>query len=148
MDFEIPADIQRYLAELDEFIEREIKPLERENDNIRFFDHRREWARTDFERGGLPRKEWEELLPEMRRRADQAGHYRFALPKEYGGKDGSQPGDGDHPRASRGQGAWAAQRPAERELDRRQPADRADAARFRHAGAEASDSSRESSTAR
>ena len=25
----------------------------------------------------------------MRRRADKAGHYRFALPKEYGGKDGT-----------------------------------------------------------
>jgi acyl-CoA dehydrogenase len=89
VDFDIPPDIQSYLAELDAFIEREIKPLERENDNIRFFDHRREWARTDFERGGLPRTEWEELLGEMRRRADRAGHYRFALPKEYGGKDGS-----------------------------------------------------------
>ncbi|HXR25370.1 MAG TPA: hypothetical protein VN742_08420 [Candidatus Binataceae bacterium] len=31
-DFNIPADIKAYLAELDEFIEREIKPLEREND--------------------------------------------------------------------------------------------------------------------
>ncbi|MGH8010713.1 MAG: acyl-CoA dehydrogenase family protein, partial [Candidatus Binatia bacterium] len=89
MDFEIPTDLKNYLAELDAFIEREIKPLEQENDNLRFFDHRREWARTDFERGGLPRKEWEELLGEMRRRADKAGHYRFALPKEYGGKDGS-----------------------------------------------------------
>ena len=89
MDFEIPAEITAYLAELDEFIEREIKPLERENDNVRFFDHRREWARTDFERGGLPRHEWEALLAEMRRRADRAGHYRFALPREYGGKDGS-----------------------------------------------------------
>ena len=29
------------------------------------------------------------LLAEMRRRADHAGHYRFALPREYGGKDGS-----------------------------------------------------------
>ena len=92
MDFNIPAEITAYLAELDDFIEREIKPLERENDNIRFFDHRREWARTDFERGGLPRHEWEELLAEMRRRADRAGHYRYALPKEYGGKDGSNLG--------------------------------------------------------
>jgi acyl-CoA dehydrogenase len=89
MDFKIPPEIAAYLAELDRFIEREIKPLERENDNIRFFDHRREWARTDFERGGLPRHEWEDLLAEMRRRADRAGHYRFALPREYGGKDGS-----------------------------------------------------------
>src|SRR5687767_6710668 len=89
MDFTIPADITMYLVELDAFIEREIKPLEQENDNIRFFDHRREWARTDFDHGGLPRKEWEELLGEMRRRADKAGHYRFGLPKEFGGKDGS-----------------------------------------------------------
>jgi acyl-CoA dehydrogenase len=89
VDFTIPADIKAYLAELDAFIEKEIKPLERENDNIRFFDHRREWARTDFENGGLPRHEWEELLREMRRRADKAGHYRYGLPKEYGGKDGT-----------------------------------------------------------
>jgi acyl-CoA dehydrogenase len=92
VDFEIPADIKAYLKELDDFIEREIRPLERENDNIRFFDHRREWARTDFENGGLPRKEWEELLAEMRRRADRAGHYRYALPREYGGRDGTNLG--------------------------------------------------------
>ena len=92
MDFEIPADIKAYLKELDDFIEREIRPLERENDNIRFFDHRREWARTDFENDGLPRKEWEELLAEMRRRADRAGHYRYALPREYGGRDGTNLG--------------------------------------------------------
>src|SRR6185369_14208091 len=41
------------------------------------------------ENGGLPRKEWEALLHEMHRRADRAGHFRFALPKEYGGQDGS-----------------------------------------------------------
>jgi len=89
VDFQIPSDVTAYLKELDDFIEREIKPLERENDNIRFFDHRREWARTDFENGGLPRHDWEELLREMRRRADKAGHFRYALPREYGGKDGT-----------------------------------------------------------
>jgi acyl-CoA dehydrogenase len=89
LDFEIPAEIRAYLAELDQFIESEIRPLEREDDNIRFFDHRREWARTDFDRGGLPRHEWEALLAEMRRRADRAGHYRYALPPEYGGRNGS-----------------------------------------------------------
>ncbi|HVM08699.1 MAG TPA: acyl-CoA dehydrogenase family protein [Acidimicrobiales bacterium] len=89
MDFRIPQDIADYLVELDEFIEREIKPLEQENDNIRFFDHRREDARTDWDRGGLPNEEWEALLGEMRRRADAAGHYRYAFPKEYGGREGS-----------------------------------------------------------
>ena len=47
VDFEIPADLAAYLAELDEFIEREIRPLEQQDDNIRFFDYRREDARTD-----------------------------------------------------------------------------------------------------
>ncbi len=89
MDFEIPAEIRDYLRELDDFIEREIKPLEQQDDNIRFFDHRREWARTDFDNGGLPRHEWEELLAEMKRRADKAGHFRYALPTEFGGKNGS-----------------------------------------------------------
>jgi hypothetical protein len=54
VDFEIPAALARYLAELDEFIEREIRPLEERDDNVRFFDHRREHARTDWARGGLP----------------------------------------------------------------------------------------------
>ena len=89
MDFNLPQPLIDYLAELDAFIAAEIKPLEAEDDNIRFFDHRREWARTDFERGGLPRREWEALLAEARRRADRAGHFRFALPRDYGGRDGS-----------------------------------------------------------
>jgi acyl-CoA dehydrogenase len=92
MDFDIPRDLAAYLLELDEFIEREIKPLENSNDNIRFFDHRREDARTDWERGGLPNEEWEALLREARRIADKAGHYRYPLPKEYGGKDGTNLG--------------------------------------------------------
>ena len=92
MDFNIPAELQDYLQELDAFIEEEIRPLERQDDNIRFFDHRREWARTDFENGGLPREEWEDLLREARARADKAGHLRYALPKEFGGQDGTNLG--------------------------------------------------------
>ena len=89
MDFTIPDEIQSTLDQLDEFIEREIKPLERADDNMRFFDHRREWARTDFDNGGVPRADWEELLREMRRRADAAGWLRLALPAEFGGRDAS-----------------------------------------------------------
>jgi alkylation response protein AidB-like acyl-CoA dehydrogenase len=89
MDFALPADLLAYLDELDAFIAAEIKPLEEADDNIRFFDHRREWARTDFENGGLPRHEWEALLREATIRADKAGHWRFSAPKKYGGKDGS-----------------------------------------------------------
>jgi alkylation response protein AidB-like acyl-CoA dehydrogenase len=92
MDFEIPEELASYLDELDEFIEREIRPLEQQDDNIRFFDHRREDARTDWERGGLPTQDWEELLAEARRRADAAGHYRYPFPKEYGGREGNNLG--------------------------------------------------------
>ena len=92
MDFDLPPDLVAYLGALDDFIEREIKPLEQENDNIRFFDHRREDARTDWERGGLPNHEWELLLREARRRADAAGHYRYPFPKAYGGQDGTNLG--------------------------------------------------------
>ena len=86
MDFDLPQDLLDYLDELDAFIEAEIKPLERENDNIRFFDHRREYERTDWEKGGLPKHEWELLLAEARKRADKAGHLKFGWPKELGGK--------------------------------------------------------------
>jgi alkylation response protein AidB-like acyl-CoA dehydrogenase len=92
VDFDIPADLAAYLAELDEFIEAEVRPLERENDNVRFFDHRREDARTDWDRGGLPNREWEALLAETKRRADAAGHYRYAFPAKYGGRDGTNLG--------------------------------------------------------
>ena len=92
MDFTVPADIRQKLVELDAFIEREIRPLEQQNDNVRFFDHRREDARTDWDRGGLPNRQWEELLAEARQRADEAGHYRYAFPQKYGGRDGTNLG--------------------------------------------------------
>ncbi|MGA0787468.1 MAG: acyl-CoA dehydrogenase family protein [Ilumatobacteraceae bacterium] len=89
MDFDIPADIQATLDGLDAFIEAEIVPLQHADDNMRFFDHRREWARTDFDNDGVPRAEWEALLAEMRRRADSAGWLRWALTAEFGGHDAS-----------------------------------------------------------
>jgi acyl-CoA dehydrogenase len=92
MDFDIPADLASYLDELDDFIEREIRPLEQRDDNMRFFDHRREDARTDWDRGGLPNRQWEELLAQARRRADEAGHYRYSFPAKYGGRDGTNLG--------------------------------------------------------
>jgi alkylation response protein AidB-like acyl-CoA dehydrogenase len=92
VDFDLPPDLAAYLDELDDFIEREIRPLEQADDNIRFFDHRREDARTDWERGGLPDEAWEALLAEARRRADAAGHYRYPFPAEYGGRDGTNLG--------------------------------------------------------
>ena len=87
MEFTTPDEIRGKIAELDAFIEREIAPLEREH--IQYFDHRREWARTDWENDGQPSEAWEAVLAEMKRRADAAGHLRFGLPKALGGQDGS-----------------------------------------------------------
>ena len=69
MDFAIPEKTQKLLAELDAFIEDVIKPIEQEDDNIRFFDHRREDSRTDWDRNGLPNADWENLLKRMRQEA-------------------------------------------------------------------------------
>ncbi|VBA54531.1 acyl-CoA dehydrogenase family protein [Mycobacterium attenuatum] len=87
MDFSLPEHLPGLLAEMDEFIESEIKPLERQH--IQYFDHRREHARTDWDNGGVPRREWEDLLAEMRRRADQSGWLRYGLPSRFGGRDGT-----------------------------------------------------------
>ncbi|MEU6267983.1 acyl-CoA dehydrogenase family protein [Saccharopolyspora shandongensis] len=89
MDFALPAELVSRLTELDAFIDSEIRPLQEQDDNERFFDHRREFARTDFEAGGTPRREWEELLGEMFRRADRAGWLRYGLPAAVGGSDGT-----------------------------------------------------------
>ena len=89
MDFALPKELTEYLGQLDAFIEAKIKPLQAKDDNERFFDHRREWARTDFDNGGLPRPEWEALMDEAKGLADEAGFYRFSLPTEYGGQGGS-----------------------------------------------------------
>jgi alkylation response protein AidB-like acyl-CoA dehydrogenase len=80
-------DTGSLLTAIDEFIDRDLAPLQAEHPQ--YFDHRREFARTDLERGGAPRREWDELLVEMMRRADSAGLYRFALPSELGGSDGT-----------------------------------------------------------
>ena len=85
MDFDIPEDIEALLKRLDIFIDDVIKPLEQTDDNERFFDHRREDARTDWERDGLPNEAWEALLDKAKRLADDAGFYRYPFPKQYGG---------------------------------------------------------------
>jgi len=87
VDFDLPEHLGPLLGELDAFIEAEIAPLEAGDDNVRFFDHRREFARTD-PTTGAPRGEWLALLREMRRRADAAGWLRYGLPADVGGRDG------------------------------------------------------------
>ncbi|KAJ7720645.1 acyl-CoA dehydrogenase/oxidase [Mycena metata] len=85
----LPDDLTRYLSRLDDFIADTITPLQSRDDNNRFFDHRREHARTDWDNHGLPRAEWEALLAQATHLADDAGFWRFALPAQYGGADGS-----------------------------------------------------------
>ena len=92
MDFDIPREISAFLQEVDEFIENRIKPLEQADDNIRFFDHRREHARTDWDRQGLPNKDWEALLAQAKQLAIEAGIFSYPFPREYGGRDGSNLG--------------------------------------------------------
>jgi len=87
VDFTLPDHLPGLLDEIDAFIEREIKPLEREN--MQYFDQRREYARTDWDNGGIPARAWEDLLGEMRRRADKAGWLRYGLPSSLGGRDGT-----------------------------------------------------------
>jgi acyl-CoA dehydrogenase len=81
----IPEDVQHLLVDIDEFIEREIKPLEAANPEL--FDHRREFTRTDVERGGIPTERWREMLAEARRRSIAAGFYKLPFPSAIGGSD-------------------------------------------------------------
>jgi alkylation response protein AidB-like acyl-CoA dehydrogenase len=81
----IPEDIQQLLVDIDEFIERELKPLEADNPEL--FDHRREFTRTDVERGGIPTVRWREMLAEARRLSIAAGFYKLPFPSDIGGSD-------------------------------------------------------------
>jgi len=87
VDFTLPEHLPGVLADMDAFIEREIAPLQAEN--MQYFDQRREHARTDWDNDGIPTREWEDLLSEMRRRADKAGWLRYGLPASLGGRDGT-----------------------------------------------------------
>ncbi|KAK6084714.1 acyl-CoA dehydrogenase [Seiridium cupressi] len=87
MNFELPIDLQEYISRLDAFIDKTILPLQHKDENNRFFDHRREPSRTEWDNGGLPTPEWESLLTQARKLADEAGFYRFPIPKRYGGQE-------------------------------------------------------------
>jgi alkylation response protein AidB-like acyl-CoA dehydrogenase len=87
MDWSIPEEVTTFVSKLDDFIDREIKPLE--DEHSQYFDHRREYARTDWENDGFPAKPWRDLLRDVRRRADAAAFFRYPLPSALGGQDGS-----------------------------------------------------------
>ena len=79
MDFDISPELKDTIARMDAFIAAEIKPLE--DAHPQYFDHRREHARTNWDEGGIPTTAWEELLCEMRRRADRAPARDSRLPR-------------------------------------------------------------------
>jgi alkylation response protein AidB-like acyl-CoA dehydrogenase len=87
VNFDLPDHLPPLLERMDAFIEAEIVPLQAQHQQ--FFDERREFARTDTGRGGLPSREWEALLGRMRAAADAAGWLRYGLPASLGGHDGS-----------------------------------------------------------
>jgi acyl-CoA dehydrogenase len=87
MDWSIPESLQELLANIDAFIERELKPIERANADV--FDHRREFTRTDVERGGIPTQRWRDILAQARRLSIEAGFYKYPFPTALGGSDGS-----------------------------------------------------------
>lgn len=87
MDWSLPEDVTTFLADLDRFVDTTIVPLQEAHPE--YFDRRREFARTDLERGGIPAVGWRELLGEARRLADEAGFYRYPLPAALGGQDGT-----------------------------------------------------------
>jgi len=87
MDWSIPDEIRELLTAIDAFIDRELAPIEAANRE--FFDHRREFSRTDVERGGIPTERWRALLAEARRLSIEAGFYAYPFPGELGGGDGT-----------------------------------------------------------
>jgi alkylation response protein AidB-like acyl-CoA dehydrogenase len=87
MDWSIPEDVRQLLVDIDAFIECELIPLQKESPEL--FDHRREFSRTDIERGGAPTARWHEVLREARRRSIAAGFYKYPFPSELGGQSAS-----------------------------------------------------------
>ena len=81
--------LQALLDQLDCFIEAQLAPLEARDDNQRFFDHRREHARTDWDNDGRPSEAWMALLVQARELAREAGFLAYALPAQFGGGDAS-----------------------------------------------------------
>ncbi|MGH2873998.1 MAG: acyl-CoA dehydrogenase family protein, partial [Solirubrobacteraceae bacterium] len=75
------------LRRIDAFIDAELVPLQGANSDL--FDHRREFTRTDVERGGIPTERWRDLLACVRSLAIDAGLYRYPFPRELGGEEGS-----------------------------------------------------------
>ena len=69
------------------------------NDNIRFFDHRREDSRTDWDRDGWPNAEWEQLLQGDAATGRRRRFFALSPPGAVRRPGRLESGDGHHPRA-------------------------------------------------
>ena len=120
MNFDLPKDLADYLVELDDFIEKKIKPL---RERGRQHPLLRSPPRRRAHRLG-PRRPAVGGLGSAAREGAQAGRRRrplsLSVPEGIRRQRRHQPRHGRHPRALRGERSRPAQRPAERTLDRRQ----------------------------
>ncbi|MEF8875814.1 MAG: acyl-CoA dehydrogenase family protein [Haloarculaceae archaeon] len=84
MDFEVPGEVRQIRRTVDEFIEREIEPLEAEYDRFLGEDAEAEMVDgtgTDYRL----RDEFMELWREIRERSVEAGIYTMHMPESVGG---------------------------------------------------------------
>ena len=135
VDFTLPEHLPGLLAEMDAFIEARDQAA----GSARTCSSSTSVASTPAPTGTTAAsrsREWEDLLGEMRRRADKAGLAALRPAGAARRPRRHQPRHGGHPGAPGAQGPRAAQRPAERVVDRRQlPAGHHDGA-VRHRRAE------------
>ncbi len=88
MDFTLPEHLPGLLAEMDAFIEARDQAA----GSARTCSTSTSVASTPAPTGTTAAsraREWEDLLGEMRQRADKAGWLRYGLPSQFGGRDGT-----------------------------------------------------------
>ena len=81
MDFSEPSEAVQIKRALDEFIDKEVKPLEREYDQFLGEDYERHVV--DDEYWQVP--EYREVLETIRKKSVEAGFYGMSMPEEVGG---------------------------------------------------------------
>ncbi len=81
MDFSEPSEAVQIQKALDDFIEQEVKPLEREYDQFLGEDYERHIVDDDYWQ--VP--EYREVQETIRKRSVEAGFYGMSMPEEVGG---------------------------------------------------------------
>lgn len=81
MDFSEPSEATQLKRAIDEFIEREVEPLEREHDRFLGEDYERHVVDDDHYQVA----EYRDVLATIRRKSAEAGFYGMGMPEEVGG---------------------------------------------------------------